>query len=111
LKTHAHYVGEGIPKDVFVDILESKAEAAMTFVGLESCQRATLRVRAMEVTEIERFVLNGHVFGYLVKGTLIGFDAQGRKIHFGSEERAYYYDPKGSGKFSVMRYGAGELKS
>ena len=39
VKTHARYVSEGIPKEVFIDIMESQApEAFLTYVGLESCE-------------------------------------------------------------------------
>jgi hypothetical protein len=108
--THAHYKSEGIPENVFIDIMESQApEASFTYVGLQSCDTAVLNIRSIDVTKIERFTMNGHVFGYLVTGTISGFDNQGHRIHAGSEERAYYYDPDGSGKFSIMRYDAGEL--
>jgi len=70
---------------------------------------AQLNERSVDVSKIERFMMNGHVFGYRVTGIVAGFDKQGRRIHYGGEERAYYYDPDGSGKFSVMHYDNGDL--
>jgi len=110
VKTHGHYVSKGIPENVFIDTLEAKApEASLIFVGLKSCEMAQMNVRSIDVTKIERFMMNGHVFGYRVTGVVAGFDKQGRRIHYGSEERVYYYDPDGFGKFSVMRYDDGDL--
>lgn len=108
--THAHYKSEGIPENVFIDIMESQApEASFTYVGLKSCDTVVLNIRSVDVTKIERFTMHGRVFGYRVTGTISGFDNQGHRIHAGSDEHVYYYDPDGSGKFSIMRYDAGEL--
>lgn len=110
VKTRAHYNSEGIPENVFLEIMEPQTPAgSFTVVGLRSCDMAVLNVRSVDVTKIERFSINGRVFGYRVTGTLAGNDKDGRRLHFGSEERAYYYDADGSGKFSVMRYDTGEL--
>lgn len=96
---HAHYKSEGIPENVFIDIMESQApEASFTHVGLQSCDTAVLNIRSIDVTKIERFTMNGHVFGYRVTGMIAGFDNQGHRIHAGSDEHAYYYDPDGSGQ-------------
>jgi hypothetical protein len=110
VKTHARYKAEGIPENVFIDIMESQApEASFTYVGLKSCEIAVLNIRSVDVTKIERFTMNGHVFGYRVTGVIVGIDNQGHRIHAASEERAYFYDPDGSGDFSVMRYDPGDL--
>ncbi|HLY27853.1 MAG TPA: hypothetical protein VKQ72_16015 [Aggregatilineales bacterium] len=109
-KTHGHYISEGIPENVLIDVFEvDAAQASLIFVGLKSCEMAQLNERSVDVSKIERFTMNGHIFGYRVTGTVAGFDKQGRRIHYGSEERVYYYDPNGSGKFSVMHYDNGEL--
>jgi hypothetical protein len=110
LKTHGHYVSEGVSENVFIDVLDSQGtEASLIFVGLKSCEMAQLNERSVDVTKIERFLMNNHVFGYRVTGTVAGFDKQGHRIHYGSEERVYYYDPDGSGRFSIMRYDNGDL--
>lgn len=109
LKAHARYKGAGIPEDVFVDIIESQSpEASFTYVGLRSCETAVLTIRPVDVTRIEQFTMNDHIFGYLVTGTLVGVDTQGHRIQAASEEIVYYYDPDGSGKFKIMKY-AGAL--
>jgi len=110
VKTRAHYNSEGIPENVLLEIMEPHTQAGFfTVVGLRTCDMAVLNVRSVDVTMIERFSINGRVFGYRVTGTLAGNDKDGRRIQFGSEERAYYYDPDGSGKFAMMRYDTGEL--
>jgi hypothetical protein len=110
VKTHGPYVGQGIPENVVVDVLESQApQGSMMFVRLLSGERAQLYIRSVDVTLIQRFTMNGHVFGYLIEGIVADFDEQGRRIHFGSAERAYYYDPDGTGKFTVMRDVGGEM--
>lgn len=78
-------------------------------LGFSPAIQAVLNIRSVDVTKIERFTMNGHVFGYRVTGTIAGVDNQGHRIHAGSDEYVYYYDPDGSGKFSIMRYDAGEL--
>jgi len=110
VKLHARYSAEGTPPNVFVDVIEShKPQAVFTYVGLESCDSARLVRKSIDVEKIERFAVKGRVFGYLVTGVLAGNDTKGHRIHFGSEERAYYYDPDGSGKFTRMRYDTGDL--
>lgn len=79
------------------------------FIGLRSAEVAQLNVRSVDVTSIERFTINNHVFGYRVTGVIAGFDNHGRRIHAGSVEIVYYYDPDGSGKFTVMNYDASSL--
>src|SRR2546422_8133769 len=111
LRSHGRYTSEGIPDNVFVDILESQApQASLMFVGQSSeASRMEISIRSIDVTKIERFEMNGNVFGYRITGVIAAFDDSGRRIHFGSEEHAYYYDPVGSGKFSVMHYDVGEV--
>jgi hypothetical protein len=48
--------------------------------------------------------MNDQVFGYLVIATVAANDHNGKRLFLGSQERIYYYDPDGSGKFKIMRY-------
>lgn len=97
---HAHYKSEGIPDNVFIDIMESQApEASFTYVGLQSCDTAVLNIRSVDVTKIERFTMNGHAFGYRVTGTISGFDNQGHRIHAGSDEHVYSTIPTARANF------------
>ncbi len=110
VKTHGHYTSQGVPENVFVDGMEPTVpEATLMFVGLKSCEVAQLNLRSIDVTKVERFTMNGRIFGYRILGTIATLDEHGRRIHFGSQESVYYYDPDGSGKFSVMHYDTGEL--
>jgi hypothetical protein len=110
VKLHARYKSEGVPDNVFIDLMESQAPLVrLTFVGLKSCETAVISFRSIEVNRIERFIMNGHVFGYRVTGTIASVDNQGHRTLAGSDEIVYYYDPDGSGKFSVMRYDSSEL--
>ena len=105
--SHARYTSEGL-ENVYVDILEPTVpQDFITFVFIISGS-AEVRNRPVDVTQIEQFMMNGHVFGYHVIATDAGFDKNGKRIHFGAQERVYYYDPDGSGKFTVM-HNAGEL--
>lgn len=106
LKVHAHYKSEGIPENVFMDILEPRIpEATITFAGPASGQPDRLYIvkRPVDVTKIERFMTNGHTFGYRITGVDAGYDENHKRTHLGSVEIVYYYDPDGSGTFSVQR--------
>ena len=108
--THGRYKSEGVPDDVFIDTMESQAPAgAFTYVFLSSCDVAVLQSRSIDVTKIERFSMHERVFGYRITGVIAGFDEKGKRIHFGTQETVYFYDPTGSGKFTIMRYDTGEL--
>jgi hypothetical protein len=92
--------------DLLLEVLVPISPADyMTLVGNARGKIGMLEVfdEAVDVTSIQRFILNDHVFGYLVTATIAGNDSKDKRIHFGSVERIYYYDADGSGKFTVMQ--------
>jgi hypothetical protein len=106
LKVHGHYKSEDIPANVFIDILEPQVpEATITFAGPASGQPDRLQIvnRSVDVQKIERFMMNGHVFGYRITAEDAGYDKDHKRLHFGSVKIVYYYDPDGSGDFTVQR--------
>lgn len=105
-KLHGPYKSEGIPENVFIEILEPQThESSITFAGPDSGQPDRLDIvnRSVNVLKIERFMMNGHVFGYRVTAEIAGYDKDHKRLHFGSVDIVYYYDPDGSGVFSVQR--------
>ena len=108
LKGHGRYAGEGVPENVFVEILEPQnPEASLTLISRGPGDRIEVKNMPVDVTQIERYTMNGHVFGYHVIAVDAAYE-NGKRVHFGYQERVYFYDPDGSGKFSIRRE-AGEL--
>jgi len=107
--SHARY-SQADYDSVFVDILESQAqEDSVTFVWCgDRTDRMEIAIRPVEIKEIQRFTSNDRVFGYLVTAVPIGKGTNGEVAHAASEDHLYFYDPDGSGKFTLMRY-AGEM--
>jgi hypothetical protein len=96
---------EGLPSDVTVDVLEpSNPDSSVTDVLCFADQPARLEVRnqSVRVMELWRFKRNGRVFAYRVNA---GLTAGG--VGLGSAEVLLFYDPDGSGKFTVQRGIAG----
>jgi hypothetical protein len=107
--SHAHYAPAD-PDNIFVDILESRVQAdSITLVSCgDTSDRLEILTRPVEITEIQRFTSNDRVFGYLVTAVPVGEGKDGKIVHAASEERLYFYDSDGTGKFTLMRY-AGEM--
>jgi hypothetical protein len=107
---HARYTTEGTPPDVFVDLVQPISPADSVFlVSRQSADRLEVRDQPADISSISRFTMNGHTFGYLVIADLVAITENGKRLGVGTEERLYYYDPDGSGTFTVMR-NAGELQ-
>lgn len=103
---HARYPAEGI-ENVFVDILESKATDSSVTLAIRysnSNSRVEIVAKPVDVIQIQRFQIDNQVFGYLVTAVPVGIANDGHRIRAASEELLYYYDPDGSGRFTVMRY-------
>lgn len=98
------------PDNIFVDILESRAQAdSITLVSCgDTVDRMEILTRRVEITEIQRFTSNDRIFGYLVTAVPVSETKNGEMVHAASEERLYFYDPDGAGRFTIMRY-AGDI--
>jgi hypothetical protein len=98
----------GIPEDVFVDILEpGNHDAVVTLVRCVSDQpgRVEVRNQPIRVKELLRFKKYGRVFAYRINAGLIG----GNGVALGTAEVLLFYDPDGSGRFTIQRDVAGAL--
>ena len=102
---HAQWTTGGL-ENVFVDFLEPiSAQASVVLVSTSRGRVGTVEVREqpVEVTEILRFTMNGHIFAYRVTAVPVSVDKHGKRTPLGSEERLGFYDVDGSGRFTVMR--------
>jgi hypothetical protein len=96
----------GVPEDVAVDVLTpGNADAAVTLVKCINDQAGRLEVRnqPIHVNELLRFKKAGRVFAYKINAGLTG----GNGVALGAAEVLLFYDPDGSGRFTIQRDVAG----
>jgi len=96
----------GTEDEIFVTMLESKSpEASITTLSCSrgAAGRITYRDQPVDVREIWRFEKNGHAFAYKVTTTWMGVEGKSR-YPLGTAMTLLFYDPDGTGRFSVMRY-------
>jgi hypothetical protein len=97
---------DGVPNDIMVDILKPRVSSGVvTLVKCVNGQSGRFEVRNQRVRVIEllRFKKHGHVFAYRANLGLEGPNGQA----IGSAEVLLFYDPDGSGRFTVQRDVAG----
>ena len=97
---------EGVPGDVTVDVLEpTNPDSSVTLVHCLPNQPGRLEVRSqpVRVKAIWRFKRNSRPFAYKVNVGLTG----GNGVALGAAEVLLFYDPDGSGQFTVQRDFAG----
>jgi hypothetical protein len=93
---------EGVPDDTRMDVLESrKPKGTVTLVSCPANQLGRLEVRSQEIRVLElwRFKRNGRIFAYRVNAGLSAGD-----IALGAAVELLFYDPDGSGQFTIQRY-------
>jgi hypothetical protein len=66
--------------------------------------RLEIQDQPVDVRKVARYAINGHVFAYLINAQLVTITDKKERILVASEEQLYYYDPDGSGQFTVMRF-------
>jgi hypothetical protein len=108
-KKHGQWTTGGL-ENVFVEFLQSSApKDSVVLISAVRGHVGTIEFReqAVDVTEILRFEMNGHVFAYRVTAVPVSVGKNGSRSPLGSEERLAFYDVDGSGRFTVMRDAGG----
>jgi len=97
---------DGIASDITIDILEpTRAEGSITLVTClpEHPGRVEVRTQPVTVTNIWALKRYGRTFAFRMNAGLSG----GNGVALGTAEVLLFYDPDGSGKFTVQRDVAG----
>jgi hypothetical protein len=102
---HRYKTDEG--QDLSLDVLKpvSPADSVILAFGVAGpVGRLEIQDQAADILKIARYTISGHVFAYLVSAQLVTITDKKERIGVASEEQLYYYDPDGSGQFTVMRF-------
>jgi len=101
-----HLTGQG--DAILVETLRPRESAAS--VTIVSCVplkpgRIEIRDQAVNVLELRRYSVLGHVFAYGVDAEHASVEGE-RRVALGATEVLMYYDLDGSGRFRLREYGS-----
>jgi len=94
-------------KDVRVATFNPKrASGALTFVSCVAGEPGRVQIKNQEINveKITRYSKFGRVFAYEVWGGCVAIE-EGHRVPLGCAVQVLFYDPDGTGKFSVIRWG------